>query len=237
MNRLLVMPFDNVSHEGRLYWLSEASAVLLTDDLNAMGTPAITRDQRIGAFERLHVPPVATLSHATVIRLGQLVGASHVVMGAFEQRDGRLIVRAREIRLDSGRMHPEMGHIRIPRHPSDGFGGACPWHGDCLEGLASGTAMRERWGRPGEELPAEHPAWALECHYLALGLVSFLCTLSPRRIIVGGGVPQRLDFDALRAEVRRLLNGYLAEPEIVPPGLTGNAGVLGAMALAGEALP
>jgi fructokinase len=140
-----------------------------------------------------------------------------------------------EGRLLHGRMHPEMGHIRIPRDAaSDAFGGVCPWHGDCLEGLASGMAMRKRWGCPAEELPAGHPGWAMERHYLALGLVSFICTLSPRRIVVGGGVAQRLDFEGLREEVRRVLNGYLEEPDIVSPGLTGNAGVLGALALAGK---
>src|SRR5262245_4868592 len=72
-NRYLVVPFENTTREGRLYWLSEGSAVVLTDDLAAAGTPAITREDRLRAFERLHVPPVATLSHATVIRLGQLV--------------------------------------------------------------------------------------------------------------------------------------------------------------------
>lgn len=108
MNRLLVMPFDNVSHEGRLYWLSEASAVLLTDDLNAMGTPAITRDQRIGAFERLHVPPVATLSHATVIKVGELVGASQVIIGELQLEGDNLVMRARAIRLDTGRLAPDI---------------------------------------------------------------------------------------------------------------------------------
>ncbi len=138
-----------------------------------------------------------------------------------------------EGRLLHGKMHPEMGHIRIPRDAAhDPFGGVCPWHGDCLEGLASGTAMRKRWGCRAEELPDGHPGWALERHYLALGLVSFICTLSPRRIVVGGGVAQRLDFERMREQVRLLLKGYLAEPDIVPPGLTRNAGVLGALALA-----
>ncbi len=107
-SRYLVIPFDNATREARLYWLSEGSAVLITDDLLARGASAITRDDRLRAFESLNVPPVATLSHATVIRLGQLVGATHVVVGAFEERDGTLHVRAREIRLDTGRMQPEM---------------------------------------------------------------------------------------------------------------------------------
>jgi tetratricopeptide (TPR) repeat protein len=106
--RYLVIPFDNVQREARLYWLSEGSAVALTDDLLTLGASAITREDRLRAFESLNVPPVASLSHATVIRLGQLVGASHVVIGAFDQRDGALHVRARAIRLDTGRMLPEV---------------------------------------------------------------------------------------------------------------------------------
>jgi TolB-like protein len=106
--RYLVIPFDNVQREARLYWLSEGSAVALTDDLLALGAPAITREDRLRAFESLNVPPVASLSHATVIRLGQLVGASHVVIGGFEQKEGTLHIRARAIRLDTGRMLPEV---------------------------------------------------------------------------------------------------------------------------------
>lgn len=106
--RYLVIPFENVNREARLYWLSEGSAVLLADDLLALGVSAITREDRLRAFESLNVPPVASLSHATVIRLGQLVGASHVVVGSFEDRGGTLHVRARAMRLDTGRMQPEI---------------------------------------------------------------------------------------------------------------------------------
>ena len=106
--RLLVIPFENATHEGRVYWLGEASAVALTDDLLALGAPAITRDNRLRAFERLHVPAVATLSHATVIRLGQIVGAAQVVVGTFEVADDMLTVHARTIRIDVGRLSPEI---------------------------------------------------------------------------------------------------------------------------------
>ena len=106
--RYLVIPFENATREARLYWLSEGSAVLLTDDLMALGASVISREDRLRAFESLNVPPVATLSHATVIRLGHLVGASHVVVGSFEQRKDGLHVRARAIRLDTGRLQPEV---------------------------------------------------------------------------------------------------------------------------------
>ena len=84
----LVIPFENPAREARIYWLGEASAVLLADDLNALGKHAYTREERLDAFQRLQVPPVASLSHATVIRLGQVVGATHVVIGSFRLTGG-----------------------------------------------------------------------------------------------------------------------------------------------------
>lgn len=147
--------------------------------------------------------------------------------------------------LLAGLVHPEMGHIRLPRDPAiDPFPGSCPYHGDCLEGLASGPALRARWGQPAETLPDDHPAWDLQAHYLALALNNFICTLSPQRIIVGGGVMSRpVMFPLLRAKVQALLNGYVQHPAllsqienyIVPPALGNRAGVLGAMALAAAA--
>ncbi len=145
-----------------------------------------------------------------------------------------------------GLLHPEMGHIRIPRDRTrDPFPGVCPWHGDCLEGLASGPAIEARWGQPGRDLPPDHPAWDLEAHYLALGLVDFILTLSPQRIILGGGVMnQQQLFPKIRQEVQTLLAGYVQHPAIrediatyiVPPGLGKRAGVLGAVVLGMSAL-
>lgn len=133
-----------------------------------------------------------------------------------------------------GATHPEMGHLRIPHDRiADPFPGCCPYHGDCLEGLASGPAMERRWGVKAEALPRHHPAWTLEARYLALGLANLVCTLSPRRIIIGGGVMHNLDlFATIRDELKGLLNGYATAPEIVPPALGDDAGVLGALILA-----
>jgi tetratricopeptide (TPR) repeat protein len=105
--RILVIPFENPAREPRVYWVSEASAVLLADDLAALGKNAHTREERLDAFQRLQVPPVATLSHATVIRLGQVVGATHVVIGSFRLTGTMLSVRAQSIRLDTGQMEHE----------------------------------------------------------------------------------------------------------------------------------
>ncbi|MGD9029528.1 MAG: ROK family protein [Anaerolineae bacterium] len=145
-----------------------------------------------------------------------------------------------------GLVHPEMGHIRIPHdRDRDPFDGVCPYHGDCLEGLATGPAIEARWGKRGEDLPQDHPAWPLEAHYLALGLMAIICTLSPQRVILGGGVMERLFlFPMIRSRVQDLLNGYIQSPAItdeidsyiVPPGLGRQAGVLGAVALAARAL-
>ena len=141
-----------------------------------------------------------------------------------------------------GLLHPEMGHIRITHDlAADPFPGSCPYHKDCLEGLASGPAMQARWGKRAQELPADHPAWVLEAHYLALGLATWVCTVSPERILLGGGVMQQASlFPMIRQELLRLLNGYIdAKPllndvdsYVAPPELGSRAGVLGAMVLA-----
>ncbi|PZO12212.1 MAG: fructokinase [Leptolyngbya foveolarum] len=153
------------------------------------------------------------------------------------------LVGGRPIR---GLLHPEMGHILIPHNLSvDPFVGSCPFHQDCLEGLASGFAMEKRWGQRADSLPADHPAWALEADYLATGLVNFILMLSPERIIMGGGVmAQKQLFSLMRSQVREKLNNYLDVPKIiseiedyiVPPKLGDKAGILGALALAQQAL-
>ncbi len=147
-----------------------------------------------------------------------------------------------EGRLLHGLLHPEIGHIRIPHDlQADPFPGICPFHGDCFEGLACGPAITARWQQPSGTLPPDHPAWQLEAHYLASALVSLVCTLSPQRIVLGGGVMlQDQLFPMVRREVQTLLNGYIQSPDIiensesyiVPPGLGSEAGVLGAIALA-----
>jgi fructokinase len=140
-------------------------------------------------------------------------------------------------RVMHGKLHPEMGHIRVPHDTAqDPYAGGCPYHGDCLEGLASGPAIEARWGTPAHELPPDHPGWALEARYLALGLTAFLCTLSPCCIILGGGVMQQARLlDAVREQLGRLLNGYIEPCDVVPPLLGARAGVLGALVLAERA--
>ncbi|MBP8124780.1 MAG: ROK family protein, partial [Caldilineaceae bacterium] len=148
-------------------------------------------------------------------------------------------------KLAHGLVHPEMGHIRVPHDwDRDPFPGTCPFHGDCLEGLAAGPAIGQRWQARAETLGPDHPAWDLEADYLAYGLVNYICTLSPQRIILGGGVMDQPQlFPLVRQKTLGYLNGYVQSPTIldnidtyiVPPGLGNRSGVLGAIALAMEA--
>jgi fructokinase len=110
--------------------------------------------------------------------------------------------------------------------------------------MANGPAIEKRWGQRAETLEPEHPAWQLEAYYLATGLASLVCTLSPERIVMGGGVMEQLHlFPLIRTGVQSLLNGYVQSPAIldnideyiVPPGLGNRAGILGAVALAERA--
>jgi tetratricopeptide (TPR) repeat protein len=106
--RILVVPFENAQRDPRLHWLSEASAVLLADALNARGMGAITRAERVRAFEQLHLPGAASLSRATVIKVGEIVGASEVIMGSFSVADERLAVAVHRVRIDVGRLQPDL---------------------------------------------------------------------------------------------------------------------------------
>ena len=150
-----------------------------------------------------------------------------------------------EGKLIHGLMHPEGGHILTRRHPDDDFAGVCPYHGDCLEGMAAGPALAARWNAKGYELPRDHKAWEIEAFYIAQAVTGMILTVSPKKIILGGGVMKQSQlFPYVRDEVRRNLNGYVGAKEIisdidhyiVPPGLGDNAGLCGALALGITAL-
>jgi fructokinase len=135
----------------------------------------------------------------------------------------------------------ETGHIRIPHNRElDPFRGVCPYHEDCFEGLASGPSIEARFGQRGESLPDDHSFWDIEASYIAHALVNYILTLSPKRIIIGGGVMQKdFMFPAVRKKVGKLMNSYInhdmlsknIDQYIVPPGLGNRSGVLGAIAL------
>ena len=141
-----------------------------------------------------------------------------------------------------GLLSPEMGHIRIPHNRElDPFVGSCPFHEDCFEGLASGPAIEKRLGAAGALIQERHPFWNIEADYIASALLNYILILSPKKIILGGGVMQReFLFQKIRWRVRELLNGYVSNKSllehiddyIVPPGLGNQSGSLGAIALA-----
>jgi fructokinase len=150
-----------------------------------------------------------------------------------------------EGKLVHGLVHPEGGHVLTRRHPKDTYAGSCPYHGDCLEGMAAGPALEARWQVKGHELPANHPAWEIEAFYIAQAITSTILMVSPNKVILGGGVMQQSHlFPMIREEVRRNLNGYVSadailnhiETYIVPPELGNSAGLCGALALGIEAL-
>ena len=164
------------------------------------------------------------LNSVMYITVGTGIGAGAVING----------------RMLQGLTHPEMGHISIKRNENDKFKGKCPFHSDCLEGLASGPAIEDRWGEKAYNLEDKNEVWELEAYYLAQALINYILILSPQRIIMGGGVmKQEQLFPLIRKEVIKQLNGYINKKEIledidnyiVAPKLGDNAGLCGAVAL------
>ncbi|MHC1786845.1 MAG: ROK family protein [Christensenellales bacterium] len=150
-----------------------------------------------------------------------------------------------EGKLVHGLIHPEWGHIILSRHPEDPLTrGVCPYHEHCAEGFAAGPAMQARWGLPAQDLPRDHRGWEMEAYYLAQICVNALMTVSPQRILLGGGVMHNLDlYPLVRRHVTALLGGYLSSPAlldmdsfIVPPALYPDSGLVGGALLALEAL-
>ena len=196
----------------------------------ALGVPvAIDTDVGAAALGEWRHGAAAGLETVSYVTVGTGIGCGSVVGG----------------RILHGSLHPELGHIRVPHdRDRDPFDGACPYHGDCLEGLASGTAIRMRTGVPAEELESDE-TWELVTGYLALGLLALVYALSPQRIVLGGGVSRRRGLRALvRRRLRELLAGYAEPPElaadpdryVVAPGLGELAGVAGAIELAPTAV-
>lgn len=139
-----------------------------------------------------------------------------------------------------GMLHPEAGHVLLSKHPKDSFEGFCPYHPNCFESLAAGPAIEKRWGKKAIDLQDDPKVWELEAYYIAQALVGYILTLSPQRIVLGGGVMhQKQLFPLIRTNVTTLLNGYLKTPEledmdhyIVSPALNDNQGIMGCIQLA-----
>ncbi|MDB4302239.1 ROK family protein [bacterium] len=205
-----------------------------TDFLNplkdALGVPAIfDTDVNAALFGEARWGAAQGLKDAAYFTIGTGIGGAVMIGG----------------QLIHGMGHTEMGHMRVKRHPEDSFKGHCPFHGDCLEGLASGSAIGARWGTPAHELAPDHQAWEFEADYLAQACLNLLTIAPPARIILGGGVPhQEHLFPMVRQRLKDDLNGYLAHPSlqgdlsefIVPPSLADDAGLLGCVALGQQLL-
>ena len=145
-----------------------------------------------------------------------------------------------------GLVHPEMGHMLLrPVENDPAPHGFCPYHDGCLEGMANGPAIEKRWGKPAVQLPEDHIAWKIEAEYLAQMCVNTIVVLSPKMIVLGGGVMHQMHlFPRIRKRTQELLNGYVAhsaileniDAYIVPPALGDNAGAAGSLLLALDAL-
>ncbi|ULT56184.1 ROK family protein [Neobacillus drentensis] len=144
-------------------------------------------------------------------------------------------------KLLQGLSHPEMGHILVRRHQNDSYQGKCPYHKDCFEGLAAGPGIEERWGEKGINLVEREEVWELEGYYIAQALMQYILILSPKKIILGGGVMnQKQVFTYVYKYLPELVNQYVSLPElsdyIVSPGLGDNAGITGSLLLAYQEL-
>ncbi len=185
----------------------------------AIGVPvAFDTDVNAAALGESHWGAAKGARNCIYITVGTGIGGGAIIEGS----------------LAHGTAHPEMGHMRLPHDlDADPFPGCCPFHGDCLEGLACGVAIERRWGTTGDSLPPDHRAWQLESGYLALAVANLACVLSPEVVILGGGVMKKDGLlNRITSKVSRLLNGYISPPSIVAPALSGRSGVLGSLALA-----
>ncbi len=205
-------------------WANVNVVKMLKDELNV--PIGFDTDVNVAALGEVAFGSAQGLDSALYLTIGTGIGGGAIVEG----------------KLLHGLLHPEMGHMKLVKHPDDQYGGKCPYHGTCFEGLASGPAIEERWGKKAYDLRIDHPAWDLEAYYIAQALAMYIVTLSPKRIILGGGVMhQEHLFPMIHKHVQEMLNGYVQKNEIitdkikdyiVPPSLGDNAGVCGALALA-----
>ena len=207
-------------------------------------TPKLARKDYniVGAFEECLCCPVGfdtdvNGSALGEVTFGQAKGKKNIVyltvgtgIGAGVYAEGKLL---------HGMLHPEAGHILMRRREDDHYEGKCPYHKTCLEGLAAGPAIEERWGKKGIELQDRDEVWDLEAYYLAQALTDYILILAPQLIILGGGVMhQEQLFTRIRSYVKEMLNGYIKTKEledidhyIVPASLHDDQGIMGALEL------
>lgn len=182
-----------------------------------------TTDVNAAALGEIKQGAAAGLDNCVYLTVGTGIGGGAVVNGE----------------LLEGYGHPEMGHLLVQMHPEDTFEGSCPYHGNCLEGLASGPAVEKRYGKKGHLLSEQANVWDIEAFYLAQALMSYTLVLSPERIIIGGGIMKQAQlYPLIREKFAALMNGYVNLPDlekyIVAPGLEDNAGITGCLLLAAQ---
>lgn len=180
-----------------------------------------TTDVNIAAFGELSYGAAQKYENCIYLTVGTGIGGGVVVNG----------------HILEGKGHPELGHIYINQKAEDTFAGVCPYHHNCLEGLASGPAIALRTGQKGQELTEDHDVWEMEADYLAQACVSYTLSFSPEKIILGGGVmKQKQLFPLIRKHYQHLLNNYVSVGDldefIVPCQLQDQSGIIGGLALA-----
>ncbi|MFT8872101.1 MAG: ROK family protein [Sporolactobacillus sp.] len=215
--------YGSITSTPKLAW---ADYPLLKMIRAALDVPiGMTTDANVAALGEFYEGAAKGLDGCLCVRVGSGIGAGLITNNRFLQ----------------GLTHPEMGHVLLRRHPKDTFPGTCPYHHDCLEGLASVPAIEERWQQPLSELVDNPIVWQIEADYLAQALMQYALILSPKRIVIGGEVMnERNLFPLIRKRLQRLLSGYIDFAElneqidsyVVPPALGENAGIIGALIFA-----
>lgn len=184
---------------------------------------AWTTDVNAAAYGELKKGSAQGMESCLYLTVGTGIGGGAVV-------DGKVL---------SGYGHPEMGHLLVRMHPDDDFDGVCPYHGNCLEGVAAGPAIEKRYGKKGHELAEDKKVWEIEAFYLAQALVNYTLILSPEKIVLGGGVMKQTQLlSMIKEQFTQLMAGYVATPPldeyIVTPELEDNAGITGCLLMAIE---
>ena len=183
-----------------------------------------TTDVNAAALGEIKLGAAKGLKSCVYLTVGTGIGGGAVINGE----------------LLEGYGHPEMGHIPVRLHLNETYKGTCPYHGDCLEGIAAGPAIEGRFGKKGHLLTDQEEVWEMEAYYLAQALMNYTLILSPERIVLGGGVmKQKQLYPLVRQKFAELINDYVQVPDleqyIVAPGLEDNAGILGSLLLAADA--
>lgn len=216
--------YGKILHTPKIPWVNYPILETLETTLQVPVT--LTTDVNAAAIGESRKGAAQDVNSCLYMTVGTGIGAGAVFNG----------------KLLEGFSHPEMGHIYVKRHQSDTFKGNCPYHGDCLEGLAAGPAIESRFHARASSLSSRQEVWEMEAHYLAEAIAQYIFILMPERIIIGGGVMKQAQlFPLIREQVGKRVAGYVDFPTdidayICPPALGDNAGISGSLLLAEDLL-